>query len=66
MMAVGKCDGCGLEKHLCMEIETDGPVNTFLGRRQYCQSCGSYLAGVIDLVQRRVFRCDVVTGNMKP
>jgi hypothetical protein len=55
-MGQGICSGCGLEHHLCLVIHTDGAVDDFLPKRQYCETCGSYLAGIIVSVERTMFK----------
>jgi hypothetical protein len=55
-MSRATCDGCGKDCHICLEIDTDGAVHGFLGALNFCETCGSFLAGVIEAVRRSVFK----------
>ena len=53
-MAIGICSGCGLHRHLCLVLQTDGIVSDYLPERQYCETCGSYVVGIITALERYV------------
>jgi len=53
-MARGICSGCGFDRHLCLVFQTDGEVSEFLPHRQYCETCGSFIAGIIHAAERSV------------
>ena len=46
-MSVAVCDGCGKYEHVCLEVLSDGAVNTLVGEKLYCGSCGLAVAATI-------------------
>lgn len=55
-MSRAMCDGCGNYRRIELEIRTDGEVNRMLGERNYCWSCGAFIAGVIETAERTAFK----------
>lgn len=55
-MSRGICAGCGEDSHIELAMQTDGHVAGFIGTPVYCPSCGSFVAGILTVVHRVMFK----------
>jgi len=51
-MSRGSCDGCGKHTYLDLEIRSRLPMEMIPNELQFCQACGSFIAGYLSMVMR--------------
>lgn len=55
-MAIGPCSACDQERHICLAIAVDGEVSDMLAPVQLCETCGAFVAGVLEMTFRTAFK----------